>query len=390
MIAGQLGTVLVTGAGGAAAVTVLRSLQGHATLVAADIDPVAVGLYLTDASRRVLLPRGDAPEFVDTLLTTAIEHGVDLVVPTVDTELRGVSAARERFAAHGIAVLVESTQTLDMCLDKLELVRACETVVRVPVTVLLQPDTTDAELRQLGEPFIVKPRRGAGGRGFEILTSSVDVTEAMRDGTIIAQEMLPGDEYSIDVLARPGGGVVAAVPRRRDKVDSGIAVAGRTVSDPALESFGREVAQVIGAQGVVNVQAKMDATGRPALLEVNARFPGAMALTQAAGHRHAPASRASPTRPRACPSTWTSARSPIVRHWEDIVVPVAGVRARPVCADAAATTGWGMTTWADGIDRSKVTSVDAGDVSGLRVDHGCDLHTHSRWTDGQDTPQDDG
>ena len=36
--------------------------------------------------------------------------------------------------------------------------------------------------------------------------------------------------------------IVAAVPRRRDKVDSGIAVAGRTVADPALEQFGRVVA----------------------------------------------------------------------------------------------------------------------------------------------------
>ena len=155
--------------------------------------------------------------------------------------------------------------------------------MRVPTTLLLQPDTSVDELRSLGEPFIIKPRRGAGGRGFEMMASVYDVTEVMRDGTIIAQEMLPGPEYSIDILARPGGGVVAAVPRRRDKIDSGIAVAGRTVGDPALEHFGRQVAQIIGAQGVVNVQAKLDTAGRPALLEVNARFPGTMALTQAAG-----------------------------------------------------------------------------------------------------------
>jgi carbamoyl-phosphate synthase large subunit len=34
---------------------------------------------------------------------------------------------------------------------------------------------------------------------------------------------------------------------------------------------------------VANVQCRRDATGRPALLEVNARFPGAMPLTVASG-----------------------------------------------------------------------------------------------------------
>lgn len=316
-----LGTVLVTGAGGAAAVTLLRSLRGHADLVAADVDPVAVGLYLTGASRRVLLPNGDAPNFVDALMAAAIDHGADVVIPTVDTELRAVSAARDRFAAQGIAVLVESVPTLDMCLDKLLLMRACQHTVRVPMTILLRPETSVDELLQLGEPFIVKPRSGSGGRGFDVMASASDVTAAMRDGTIIAQEMLPGEEYSIDVLARPGGGIVAAVPRRRDKVDSGIAVAGRTVSDPALELFGRQVAQIIGAQGVVNVQAKMDAAGRPALLEVNARFPGTMALTQAAGI-DMPLLAVQALLGYELPEYLGFREIAVVRHWEDIAVPV--------------------------------------------------------------------
>lgn len=317
----DLGTVLVTGAGGAAAVTVLRSLQGRATLVAADIDPVAVGLYLTDASRRVLLPRGDDPDFVPALLEAAVQHGADLVVPTVDTELRDVSAAASQFAAHGIRLLVESVETLDLCLDKLTLMRTCASRVRVPATVLLTADTHPAELVALGEPFIVKPRRGAGGRGFAIIASANDVTAEMRDSSLLAQEMLPGDEYSIDVLARPDGGVIAAVPRRRDKIDSGIAVAGRTVADAGLENFGREVAAVIGARAVVNVQAKLDRDGRPALLEVNARFPGTMALTQAAGV-DMPVLAVQGALGGELPQHLDFREVAVVRHWEDIVVPV--------------------------------------------------------------------
>jgi carbamoyl-phosphate synthase large subunit len=104
-----------------------------------------------------------------------------------------------------------------------------------------------------------------------------------RDGTLLVQEHLPGPEYSLDTLARADGQVVAVVPRERLKVDSGIAVTGRTLHDEALESYAREVATLIGLTTVANVQVKVDAGGEPALLEVNARFPGTMPLTIGAG-----------------------------------------------------------------------------------------------------------
>ncbi len=100
---------------------------------------------------------------------------------------------------------------------------------------------------------------------------------------MLVQENLPGPEYSIDVLARSDGEVVAVVPRERLRVDSGIAVCGVTKRDAALEEFGRMVAERIHLTGVANVQVKDAASGEPALLEVNPRFPGTMPLTVASG-----------------------------------------------------------------------------------------------------------
>jgi carbamoyl-phosphate synthase large subunit len=318
--AARLGTVLVTGAGGAAAVTLILSLREHATVIAADIDPIAAGLYLVPADQRALLPRGDDPGFVDALLEAAVAHGADLVIPTVDVELADVSRARARFAAKGIDLLVESPLTLETCLDKAALMQACAATVRVPKTVLITAGTTDQELAELGRPFIIKPRRGAGGRGFEEVANP-EALAAPRDGTFIAQELLPGTEYSIDVLGRSDGHIVAAVPRSRDKVDSGIAVAGRTVADPALIEFGRAVGAAIGVLGVVNVQARRDRDGRPALLEVNARFPGTMSLTQAAGI-DMPLLAVEGARGAQLPDSVEFAEVAVVRHWTEVAVPI--------------------------------------------------------------------
>lgn len=103
------------------------------------------------------------------------------------------------------------------------------------------------------------------------------------DEDLIVQDYLPGEEYSVDVIADAQGNVVAAVPRTRARVDSGVAIAGRTVRDPELETTASSLAQAIGLVGVANVQLRRDRAGRAVLLEINPRFPGALPLTIAAG-----------------------------------------------------------------------------------------------------------
>lgn len=324
-------TVLVTGAGGAAAVTLIRALGDRYTMVAADIDPLAVGLYLVAPERRALLPRGTDPAFVSALLALAVEQRADLVIPTVDVELAQVAAARADFAAQGIALLVEAPATLERCLDKWALVQACAPAVRVPATIVLDQHTTDAAIASLGRPFILKPRSGAGGRGFAVVPDGRLPAGTPRDSSLILQEHLPGEEFSIDVLGRPDGAVVSAVPRRRDKVDSGIAVAGRTVHDPQLIDFGRRVAEAIGVVGVVNVQAKRAADGTPALLEVNPRFPGTMSLTMAAGV-DMPALAVEAALGASIPDHVDFTEVAVVRHWDEVTVPIEQYATIPVPA----------------------------------------------------------
>lgn len=273
--------VLVTGVGGPSGISILRAMASEpVTMLAGDIDPYAAGLYLVDAERRWMLPRGDDPRFAADLLARCRREAVDVLVPTVDSELLPLARRREEFAAAGVTLVLASEATLAACLDKWVLAERCRDRVRVPATVVADAgfDVAAAPL-----PAIVKPRSGSGSRGIRLVERRAELAALERDGTLLVQEHLPGIEYSLDVLARADGHVAAVVPRARLKVDSGIAVTGRTLHDDALEGFAREVAAVIGLTTVANVQVKGDAAGEPALLEVNARFPGTMPLTVAAG-----------------------------------------------------------------------------------------------------------
>lgn len=273
--------VLVTGSGGPSGISILRAMAGEPVeLLAADIDPYAAGLYLVPPERRAILPRGDDPAFATTLLALCGRLHVDVVVPTVDSELLPLALRRDEYAAAGVALVVAAAETLRVCLDKWALDARCRDGVRVPRTRLADAGLDPATVEL---PVIVKPRSGSGSRGIRLVERRDELVALPRDGTLLVQELLPGAEYSLDVLARADGHVAGVVPRERLKVDSGIAVTGRTLHDERLEGFARTVAERIGLTTVANVQVKLDTTGAPALLEVNPRFPGTMPLTIAAG-----------------------------------------------------------------------------------------------------------
>jgi carbamoyl-phosphate synthase large subunit len=274
--------VLVTGVGGPSGYSILRALadEPSVTLLGGDLDPYAAGLYLVPRGNRFLLPRGEDPAFVDAVFELAAREGVSVIVPTVDTELLPLALARERYADAGARLVLAEAQTLSVCLDKWALHNRCRETVRVPDTWLLD---AAFEPSQVSLPVIVKPRSGSGSRGIRLITERSELEVLPRDATLLVQENLPGAEFSLDVLARADGRVVAVVPRERLKLDSGIAVTARTLHDDQLEDYGRAVAELIGLTTVANVQVKLDNAGEPALLEVNPRFPGTMPLTIGAG-----------------------------------------------------------------------------------------------------------
>lgn len=272
--------ILVTGAGGPAGVAVIRSLlrRPDVTVFAADMDGWASGLYLVPACQRRLVPPGADPGFVAALTQFVEADGLDLVISTVDAELLALSGRRSELAPAVLAA--PSPTTLETALDKLELARVCEPTGAVPRTLLAGPEANAVDWQF---PVFAKPRRGAGSRGVRSVADREALEALPLDEDLIVQDFLPGQEYSVDVLADRDSTVVAAVPRTRARVDSGVAIAGRTLRDAELQRTASAVARAIGLVGVANVQLRRDREGVAKLLEVNPRFPGALPLTIAAG-----------------------------------------------------------------------------------------------------------
>ena len=109
-------TVLVTGAGGAAGVAVIRALveQGR-HVVAADADPLGAGMHLAH-EHALVAPAIEGDAFVADLAEAAKRFKVDVIVCTVGEELL-VLTGREADLS-GAAIWLPPHDAVVTCLDK--------------------------------------------------------------------------------------------------------------------------------------------------------------------------------------------------------------------------------------------------------------------------------
>jgi carbamoyl-phosphate synthase large subunit len=99
---------------------------------------------------------------------------------------------------------------------------------------------------------------------------------------IIVSEWLPGEEYSVDCLAKQGEPVVI-VPRLRKRMINGISVEGEFVKDETIISYCEEIIKALQLHGNIGIQVKRSAAGQFLVLEINPRVQGTIVAGLGAG-----------------------------------------------------------------------------------------------------------
>lgn len=278
----KVNRVMITAAGTVTAQSLIKALRddGRASFIAAgDMDPLNATRAFVDEF--VTLPRADNERFAEHCLQAARRMSIDLLVPIiVESEFLPLDGARERFESIGCAVAMPPRSIVERTADKLEFARFLEEIgVPGPHTQAYREDMNVERF-----PVYLKPRRGSGSIGTARVASPHSLHEAARGrGDLIVQEALEGAEFTVDCFAASPGRVVAAVPRERIAIKSGVSVKGRTYHHPVIEGIVRDIVERSGLQGPANVQGMLREDGSFSIIEMNPRFSGTLALTTASG-----------------------------------------------------------------------------------------------------------
>lgn len=263
----------------------------------------------------VVLPRADAPEYVDAVLAVCRRYGIRAVFPGCEPELKVVAAARDRFSDAGIFLPVNRPEMIQQCMDKAACMAALAAAGFTPPRYVEVSGPADLGAIDFF-PVVVKPTRVSGGSVDCYIAQDAAELQALAAylhlgsdaRSFIVQEYVgtPSDEYTVGVLYDMDGNYINAIACRRDlgsllnvklKVPNrtGRAEFGPTLVISSGVSHGemgrfpdvvaqcREVADAFKPQGPVNVQCRL-VDGKVKVFEINPRFSGTTSLRAMVGY----------------------------------------------------------------------------------------------------------
>lgn len=231
--------------------------------IGSDIDSDSVGRFLADEF--ITVPRKDDPNLWPILVKLLLENKIDIVLPSLDETLAGWAERKDEMMEFGTRVIISDYKTVQTFTDKW-------------MTYLFFRDTGIPTPRtSLKQDFpLVKPRKGRGAVGVKV------VAEPLSMEGMISQELITGEEYTVDVFCDIGSRPVYIVPRKRIGVRDGKSTGGVVVHHPEIIKFVKRICSSIDFLGPLNIQCFVCTDGSVKFIEINPRIAGGMALGFAA------------------------------------------------------------------------------------------------------------
>lgn len=305
-----IGTILITGGGAPGSAGILRALRSgypERKLFSCDVHENTIGRLLADGYFTV--HRGDHQDYISDLLVKCTKHGIRKILPITTKEVAKLAQSKATFTEQNIDVIISPAQALHTANDKGLLYTKLQSVgIKVPefkIAENIEEATQAIDFFQSKQkPFITKPCIGNGSRGFRIINQQVsaynllfhhkpnsthisasDLLKALSEqafSPILFSEYMPGQEYTVDCLVESGIAKLI-IPRSRDKMNSGISVAGEIIYDKEIIDYCHKIINQFNFHGPIGIQVKRDTANRPLLVEINPRIQGTTVACLGAG-----------------------------------------------------------------------------------------------------------
>jgi carbamoyl-phosphate synthase large subunit len=310
-------TVLLTAVGtlgqGPSMIKALKMVEErHVRVVGTDISTYNAATNLCDSTYTV--PAGSSPDYVDEMLKIAKKESIDVIIPqNAVPEALALAKRAKEFEEAGTIIHASRPEVIEIANDKgktLDFLRQqslpCARYKRITAN-----DDVNEIVRDLGYPekaVVVKPTLGAGNRGLRILTASPNYLESMfyqkpssfptmtlddylavlskvpreKVPEMVAMEYLPGDEYTVYLLAKERHAFYD-IPLRRWVPTAGMSIIAEAVKNDEVIELTKKILSLLNLEFNVNMQLKYSSEGSPLLYEINPRLSATTILCVAAG-----------------------------------------------------------------------------------------------------------
>lgn len=294
-------TVLVTAAGNVFMPGTLACLRNNGErnirLIGADMNEDPTILQMCDAAYQV--PACSDASYIDRLLEICSKEAVGVLLPIMSAELEALSEKKDLFTAIGTRVSVSEPEALSVANNKIKLfdyMKNKDLPCANYAAVRSINELIDA-VHSLGYPnkkVCLKATSGSGSRGFRVLSETnsrfqMFMYEKPSAGVITLKEMsdvlseaddfpelmvmeyLPGDEYSVDLLADHGA-VLASCCRRSLRMENSIMLEAIVENNQQVLKLCENVTSSLGLDGNIGFDIRLRNDGTPIIMECNPRI----------------------------------------------------------------------------------------------------------------------
>jgi len=260
-----------------------KELDVDVKIIAADMVPAwSPACQVADVIYEV--PKCTSVDFVPKMLAICRKHNVNLIIPTIDTELLIYAENRHLFAQIGTEIHVGDRQFVAIARDKEATFRILkDNNIPVPASW----NVSDLEkMKKIPFPLLMKPKDGSCSKGISIISSIVELYERIdnKGEEWLLQELCSGQEYTVNCFYDRDGTCVASIPHFRKFVRDGEVCFAETERVPEFTAIANKFSHVFkDIRGVICFQGFKRDDGNVKVFEINGRFGGGYPICDYAG-----------------------------------------------------------------------------------------------------------
>lgn len=304
--------ILLTGAGAPGASGIIDCLKDNneckVSIIGVDKNEKINTINLYEKFYQV--PAADEDHFISRIKEICIKENIDVILPLVTKELFKFAKAKSDFKEINVEICVIDYDSLIIANDKVKLFEFLkEKNIRVPEFYRIENlNDLQEKSKRLGYPqnkICLKQGYGDGSRGIRIISNDelklynffnekpnnmvcsmnniVDILFQLNEfPSMMLMEYLPGNEWSVDLLAN--NGIVSNIMcRKTTLVQHSITLECYTVHNKELEDFCKDIARALNITGNIGFDLKEDRNGEIQIMEINPRLTATVAINKTSG-----------------------------------------------------------------------------------------------------------
>ena len=272
--------ILITSAGQRVKLTQIfmesvQTLKLDSKVFTADLNPrLAPACYISDKTFSVC--KCTDASYIDQLYELCIKNKINIIIPTIDTELKILSENKDTFQKDGIFIIVPDLYFISICRDKRKTYKYMESI-----------DITMPKLIDLNNPhfpMFAKPYDGSLSTNIHVIQSGEDLTtEILNDPKLIFMDYIDKEEFkefTVDMYYGRDNKVKEIVPRERLKIRAGEINKGITRKNYIVNFLKERMGMIPGVVGCLCLQLfYRESDNQIYGIEINPRFGGGYPLT---------------------------------------------------------------------------------------------------------------